>query len=753
MRRLVVPTGASFRRCLEALLLYRLRATRLDIMATTATALLVFVSRFAYLAKGPWEWDETLFARGILHFELAAHFPHPPGFPGWLAIGHLLTPVAGEPLRALQLASAAFSVVALWLLARLGRQVAPPPIAAAAALVVLAAPGPWLYAVRGFSSTAASVLALGAGAVAAGGLNGRRTTTFTLLVAASFLVRPNLAPVLVVLWVGVATGVRPFRKLVPGVVAGGAAVIVSIVLMARAEGGWWAFIEPFLKHSQRHFSRLSGNVGGYGELGLVKGLGGVVPATVLLLAAIVGIVIWAQRVRRRGAFLWTVVLAVAIAQLVWMQNRTTGRYAVGVQMALAPLVAGAAATLPPTAGCVGLLVFTGWLGAGSRNLLEEQHSTELPAWRAVVRARDRALVSGSTVVVESELYPFASYLWHVSEWRGEPTPPKTLTPWDPAPWNGIDGPWLVATVHRHFYPEALRGAEEHFGGVSELLYPLTQQRFLEAWVIEEPPLPLSGWWPRERLPDGRPFMWGARNATLALPPLAVGTELRLALCPAPGPEPVHVVLNEEVVATLAGDVGERSLQLDVPPSAADRVAHLEFRRRRGYPPGGGDSRPLAVQLFGIRASNLGSAWASAISHSWQRRATRVEVENAYGAEDFPGIGDGMWLRPRARLSLPATVGRLRFRLWAPRPTPPRTVIRISDRDASGPLDIGQDPADYTVEILPGEAIDGRLEVEVLSDPYLPSEHGKTDPRALGVVISDLAFEPATTDLDDFGSAP
>ena len=28
---------------------------------------------------------ETIFARGILHFELAAHFPHPPGFPGWLA--------------------------------------------------------------------------------------------------------------------------------------------------------------------------------------------------------------------------------------------------------------------------------------------------------------------------------------------------------------------------------------------------------------------------------------------------------------------------------------------------------------------------------------------------------------------------------------------------------------------------------------------------------------------------------------------
>ena len=111
--------GTTGWRILEALLLFRLPNRRLDVIATTATALLVVVSRFAYLANGPWEWDETLFARWILHFELAAHFPHPPGFPGWLAFGHLLTPLVGDPLRALQLASAAFSVAALWVLAAL----------------------------------------------------------------------------------------------------------------------------------------------------------------------------------------------------------------------------------------------------------------------------------------------------------------------------------------------------------------------------------------------------------------------------------------------------------------------------------------------------------------------------------------------------------------------------------------------------------------------------------------------------------
>ena len=735
-----VETGIV-RRALRALLLFRLVNTKLDVMATAATVALVGLSRFAYLANGPWEWDETLFARGILHFELAAHFPHPPGFPGWLAIGHLLTPIVGDPLRALQLASAAFSVAALWVLAALGRRLAPPAVAVAAALVVLAAPGPWLYSVRGFSSTAASVLALGAAAVAVGGLLGRRTTVFTLLVTASFLVRPNLLPVLAALWLGVVWTVRPIRRLVPGLVAGGAAVVVSIVLMARAEGGWSAFVAPFLVHSQRHFSRLAGNLGGYGELGLVKGLGGVLPATILLLAAAIGIVVWARRVGRRGAFLWALVLTVAVSQLVWMQNRTTGRYAVGVQMALAPLVAGAAATLPPAAGCAGLLLVAGWLGAAGQPLVEEQHTTELPAWRAVTRAREEAMSSGRTVVVESELHPFASYLWHLLEWRGEPTPPRVLSPWDPEPWSGIEGAWVVATVHRHLYPDAIRGHELSWGGVSDALYPLTQQRFLEAWVIEDPPLPISGWWPRERLPNGRPFMWGAAGAELTLPPFSAETEIGIALRPASGPDPVSLVLGREEMATVDGRSDEQRLWLQLPLTATDRVSHLVFGRRRGYPPGGSDSRPLAVQLFEMRALSPNHGWSGPVSHGWQREAMRIEVEGAYNAEHFPGIGEGVWLRPRALLQLPATAGRLSFRLWAPRPTPPRTEIWIAGRRAAGPLEIGRFPAVYAVEVLFDDVVDGRLEVEILSEIYRPAEDGAVDSRELGVVFSDLAFEP------------
>jgi hypothetical protein len=731
------PFGDLF----ASLLLFRLANRRFDATATAATALLVFVSRFIYLANGPWEWDETLFARGILHFELAAHFPHPPGFPGWLAIGHVLTPLVGDPLLALQIASAAFSVVALWVLASLGRRVASPAVAAAAALVVLAAPGPWLYAVRGFSSTTASVLALAAAAVAAGGLRGHRLTAFTLLVTASFLVRPNLAPVLAILWIGVSSRVRPLQRLLPGLAYGAAAVVVSVAWMVRAEGGWNAFVEPFLGHSQRHFSRLAGNFGGFGELGLVKGLAGVLPAIVMILVAAVGIVFWARRVGRRQALLWCAVLAVAVSQLLWMQNRTTGRYAVGVQMALAPLIAGAAATLPPAAGCAGLLAAAGWLGARSQPLLEEQHTTQLPAWMAVNRARELALTTGRTVVVESELHPFASYLWHLSEWRGEPVPQKVLSPWDPEPWGGVDGRWLVVTVHRHFYPDGLFGLEQYWDGVSASLYPLTQQRFLEAWLIEDPPLPVHGWWPRERESDGRSFMWGAPDAELVLPPVGGGGELGLAVRPATGPDPLTLILDGQAVLTLDGESDEHRQWLAMPVDEATRASSLVIKRRRGFPPGGGDSRLLALQLFEIRALVPGSAWTSDLIHPWQRLSVKAELHGAYDAEEFPGAGEGVWLGPGARLDLPATRGTVRLRLWAPRPTPPRTVIQISGRRVAGPLEIHAIPRDFGFEVLPEDVVDGHVSVEILSQPYRPADDGGGDRRSLGVVLSKVVFEP------------
>jgi hypothetical protein len=722
-------------------LLFRLQNRVYDLGLTLAVALVVGWSRFGCLADGPWEWDEVAFARAVIDFDLAAYFPHPPGFPGWLAIGHLLTPIAGEPLLALQLGSAAFSVVALWLLAALGRKVAPPTIAVVAAVVVLVAPGPWLFAVRGFSSTAAAVLALAAAVVVSGGLNGRRPTAFTLLLTASFLVRPNLLPVIGVFWLAVSLQVRPRVRLLPGVVAGVGAVAVAVALMAYAEGGWGAFFAPFISHSQRHTARLGGNLGGYADLGLVKGLGGVLVATLLLSAATVGLVIWARRVSRKAAWLWAVVLAVAVAQLLWLQGRTGCRYAVGVQMALAPLVAGAAAAAPPAVGYVGLLAVAGWLGAGSLPLVIEQHTTQLAGWRAVQRAQDEAGRRAQTVVVESELHLFASYFWHLLQWRGHSPPLRVLSPWDLEPWAGVDGSYMVATVHRHFYPGSLYGREVYFGGASQEIWPLTQQRFHDAWVVEDPPLPVHGWWPAETLPEGRVFMWGAADARLLLPPLPSGTEILVVFRPAGGPDPLVVDFDRREVARVEGSDEEHRLQFAVASSEAGKVTELRFSRDRGYAPGDDDSRLLAVQLFELRAFGPTLPWAARIAHPWQRRALDIELKGAYSPEDFADFGVAVWLGPQASLAIPAREGLVKLRVWAPRPIPPKTIIAFGGRRVAGPLELGSQPTEVSIEVRPEDIETGRLEIEFLSEAYVPSKQGRDDSRELGIVLSVVGFEP------------
>jgi hypothetical protein len=727
---------------LDGLLLFRLGNRALDAVLTAAAAAVLLWSRFGLLANGPWEWDEVLFARGLLDFSLAAHFPHPPGFPGWLAIGHLLLPLAGEPLRALQWGSAALSVLALWPLAALGRRVAPPAVAVAAAVLVMVAPGPWLYAVRGFSSTPSAAFALGAAALAAGGLAGRRATVFTVLVAVAFLVRPILLPGLAALWLVGAVAVQPRRRLLPGLAVAAAMVAASVLAMALAEGGWRAFLQPFLAHSDKHFSRLDDNLGGILDLGLVKGLGGGVSAALLAAAAVVGLAVWARRRGRRAALAWLLVLGVTVVQLVALQNRSYARYAVPVQLAMAPLVAAAASLLPPALASGGLIAAAAALGAAAHPLLEEQHTTRLPGWQAVLAASEEAMERDMAVVVEPELHPFASYRWHLLERDGRLLPPLVLSPWAPEPWAGVDRPYLVATVHRHLYGEALAGGELEWHGVSERLEPLTQQRFLAAWVVGAPALPLGEWWPLERSPQGESFQWGGASCELVLPPLPPGSTVTSTFRPAPGPSPLAVSWNGAEAAPESLDGGRLAVRVDPRLVRADAVNRLSFARERGYPPGPGDPRPLAVQLLSLSARGPALAWSGSAASPVERERLGVRIDGHFPPETFGDAGPGVWLAPAARLELPAGPGRVGLTLLAPRPIPPRTIVRVAGREVAGPLDLGPRPSALWLSLRDRDVVDGVVAVELASDGYRPSDHGGSDGRDLGVVLTRIRFEPS-----------
>ena len=78
----MAPADADKSTSVGPLRLWGLVDHRLDLLLTLLAIAALAISRFGLLASGPWEWDETIFARGMLDFSLAAHFPQPPGFPG-----------------------------------------------------------------------------------------------------------------------------------------------------------------------------------------------------------------------------------------------------------------------------------------------------------------------------------------------------------------------------------------------------------------------------------------------------------------------------------------------------------------------------------------------------------------------------------------------------------------------------------------------------------------------------------------------
>ncbi len=731
-------------RLLRGLLLWGDRPGVVNLAATAATVGMLVWSRFALLASGPWEWDETLFARGIYAFSLAAHFPHPPGFPGWLAIGHLLLPLAGTPLAALQWATAAASVLAVWPLAALGRRVAPPAVATAAAVLVLLAPGPWLHAVRGFSSTAAAVLALAAAVVAVRGLERWRATAFTLLVTGAFLIRPILLPPLGVLWLAGAVGVRPRRRLLPGLALAAAAVLGATWAMAAAEGGWGAMAAAFAAHAGRHFSRLVNNPGGVAHLGLVKGLGGAAPAAAVAVLALLGLEVWRRRAGGRQALAWALVLAVAVLQLLFLQNRTYSRYAVPVQLALAPLAAGAAAAVaPPAVAVAGLGGLALVLAGGAYPLVVEQHASQLPGWWAVDTAERIAAVHGTAVVVEPELYPFASYCWYLAgRGRWPDTPKLVLSPWAPEPWAGVDRPYLVATDHPDRYLAPLAGRSLTDRWVSDAMRPLTQDRFLEAEVLANPPLPVGRWWPVERTPAGEPFMWASAGASLDLPPLPPGSGLEVELEPAPGPAPLVVLVNGRPAVTLPGSAGQRYQWLSPDLFHGATGNRLTLERAAVYRPSGRDGRPLAVRVFGVRVLGPAVPWAGALGTPAERARLRAVLDGAWEAERFAGLGEGVWLRPEATLALPAGEGTLHLCVAAPRPRSPRLEVWVGERLAAGPLAVGSGVTRVNVLLGPGEGVGGRVQLRLVSDVFVPAAAGLgSDRRELGVVLLGASFDP------------
>ena len=240
----------------------------------------VVISRLALLPRGPWEQDEVLFAAGVVDFDVTRHRPHPPGFPVWIVIGKLFAGGFGEALRGLQIASSISSGVTVVLLAAVLRRFMPASAATLAALSYAALPLIWIHSHRGFSTTPAMMFA--SLSVWLWLRENRRTRPSVLpwlASAAATAVRPQLLPLYLMISILALVQCPTRRQLAIGITSYVAAVAVIYLAMVVDSGGVAAVYASATSHVHQHGKVLGGStpIAGFG---LVRALGGVVPAVV-----------------------------------------------------------------------------------------------------------------------------------------------------------------------------------------------------------------------------------------------------------------------------------------------------------------------------------------------------------------------------------------------------------------------------------------------------------------------------------------
>ena len=269
------------------------------LLAGLATVLL----RLPFAARRMWDHDSVQFALGVERFDLAAHHPHPPGYPLYIGLLKLLKLAGVGPLDGMVALSILFAGLGAALIVPLAARLAGGRLAAGIFAAALYATNPLLwfygelplvYAVEGGLTVvlALAVLRLGEGRAAfygavalfavAGGL---RQSTMVLL-APLFLSGVFRA------W---RAGRLPIRRIAAGALLGLGLVLAWFVPLCRLAGGYAEYRRIGAEHFRALLPATSILYGaGWGALAhnlevLVKwGLQGILPGVValLLLAAL-----------------------------------------------------------------------------------------------------------------------------------------------------------------------------------------------------------------------------------------------------------------------------------------------------------------------------------------------------------------------------------------------------------------------------------------------------------------------------------
>jgi len=221
----------------------------------SVVALCSFIALSRWFARSQtiWEWDEILLCLGMRDFDIAAHHPHPPGFPLFIALGKLVRPLVESDFRALQtvnLFAAALLAPAVFHLARqLGFRFRTSLIATA---ITAFLPNVWFYGGTAFSDIASLTASLGGAGLVLSGRT-RRSHYWYGVVAFAIAagIRPQtmlIAPLPFIL-TSITRGRERRWEPIAALFLGAAIVAGSYGAAAHATGSWSKYLSSIKSHA------------------------------------------------------------------------------------------------------------------------------------------------------------------------------------------------------------------------------------------------------------------------------------------------------------------------------------------------------------------------------------------------------------------------------------------------------------------------------------------------------------------------
>src|SRR5947199_7069939 len=124
------------------------------------------LSRLLAYSRSLWDWDEALFCLGMRSYDVTSHHPHPPGFPVYIALGHIAHLFTRSDFRALQAVNVIAAILlfpAMFILARELRLRFDVALISAVLLVFL--PNVWFFGGGAFSDIPSLTLVVFAAAM------------------------------------------------------------------------------------------------------------------------------------------------------------------------------------------------------------------------------------------------------------------------------------------------------------------------------------------------------------------------------------------------------------------------------------------------------------------------------------------------------------------------------------------------------------------------------------------------------------